>query len=286
MTASPPRLHFDRVSYAYDDTGAGPRFTLADASLALAAGELVAIIGPNGSGKTTLARLANGLLRPRSGRVLINGRDIAPEPVAALASRIGYVFQNPDAQLFAPTVAADVGFGPRNLGLDAATVDARVAAALASLDLTAVADRHPLLLSYGARRLVALAGVLALATPVLILDEPTAGLDAAAAGRLLRAIEARRTRGDAILLISHDLDLVASHATRVVVMAGGRIIAHGPPRAILTDRALLTTAGLAPPRVTHLAQALAAHGIAADRLTVDELVDAIAARWRAGGSAE
>ncbi|MDQ3411316.1 MAG: energy-coupling factor ABC transporter ATP-binding protein [Chloroflexota bacterium] len=270
-----PKLRLETVSYTYDHpAGAVPDFTLREISLALYPGELVAVIGQNGSGKTTLARLCNGLLRPTNGRVLIGGEETQTRSVAELAPRVGYVFQNPDHQLFAPTVAEDVAFGPRNLGLPAAEVERRVQAALTDLAITSLADQHPLLLGYGGRRLVALAGVLALGSPVLILDEPTSGLDQASGDRLFQVLHRRRERGDAAVLISHDFALVAAHASRVIVIAGGRLVAEGEPRRVLTDPALLARAGLAPTGLTRLAHLLEPLGVPADVLSVEEFAEA------------
>ena len=201
--------------------------------------------------------------------------------VATLAAHVGYAFQNPDHQLFAPTVADEVAFGPRNLGLTEAEVAGRVAAALAALDLSALAQRHPLLLGYGIRRLVALAGVMALGAPVLVLDEPTVGLDHRAVERVLGVLRARRQRDEATLIISHDLAMVAAWATRVVALGAGRVVADGPPRAVLADESLLRLAGLAPPTVVRLAGTLAPFGVRPDVLTPDELCNSYASVWRA-----
>lgn len=276
-----PLVQLDQVSFAYDPiTTALPGFRLRNVNLSLHAGELVAVIGQNGSGKTTLARLCNGLLKPTSGRVLVAGRDTRDRNVAELAPDVGYVFQNPDHQLFAPTVAEDVAFGPTNIGLPPDAVAARVRAMLDDLGIRSLADHHPLLLSYGARRLVALAGVLALGSPALVLDEPTAGLDQEHRDRLFRVIHQRQHQGNGILLISHDFALVAAHADRVIVIADGQIVGEGAPRPILTDAALLGAAGLTPPRVSRLAQLLSPHGIPPDVLTVPELASAYAKVYR------
>jgi energy-coupling factor transport system ATP-binding protein len=280
VPAEAPLIRFEQVSFSYDHGTAGPAFSLRDIDLTLRPGELVALIGQNGSGKTTLARLCNGLLRPTAGRVLVGGQDTREREVAELARNVGYVFQNPDHQLFAPTVAEDVAFGPRNFGLPPDDVERRVRTVLSELDLSALAERHPLVLSYGARRLVALAGVLVLGSPTLVLDEPTAGLDREHQDRLFRVIHQRRDDGSGVLLISHDFALVAVHASRVIVMANGAILGEGSPRAILTDASLLATAGLAPTPITRLAQLLARHGIPEDVLTEPELAAAYARRYR------
>ena len=173
-----------------------------------------------------------------------------------------------------------VAFGPRNLGLPSSEVDRRVASALARLGLEAVGERHPLLLGYGMRRLVALAGVLALETDMLVLDEPTAGLDRRAVDRVLAVVHERQTSGGAALLITHDLALVAAHATRVVLLHDGRVSADGATRDVLTDAALLSSAGLTLPAVAALGRALAPLGVRPDALTVDELCDSYASAYQ------
>ena len=276
-----PIIQLDQVSFAYDSlASSGPGFHLRNVSLGVAPGELVAVIGRNGSGKSTLGRLCNGLLKPTGGRVLVNGEDSSGRDVAQLAPLVGYVFQNPDHQLFAPTVAEDVAFGPRNLGLPPADVAARVDTVLADLGLWELAAAHPLLQSFAVRRLVALAGVLTLGSPALVLDEPASGLDRQQSSQLFHIIHQRQRQGTGILLISHDFGQVATHADRVIVLAEGTVVGDGPPRAILTDAELLAAAGLTPTPVTRLAQLLAPHGIPLDILTVDELVGAYAVLYR------
>lgn len=280
-SSSTPIVQLDRVSFAYDMVAdAGPGFRLHDVTLSLLPGELVAVIGQNGSGKSTLGRLCNGLLKPTGGRVLVDGEDGRGRNVAELAPLVGYVFQNPDHQLFAPTIAEDVAFGPRNLDLSPDEVATRVSSVLEDLDLRELSDQHPLLQSFAVRRLVALAGVLALGSPALVLDEPASGLDREQSSRFFDIIHQRQRQGTAILLISHDFTQVAAHADRVVVLAEGAVIGEGPPRAVLTDARLLAAAGLAPAPITRLAQLLAPHGVPPDRLTVDELASAYTQIYR------
>ena len=277
-----PLVMVERVSFHFEGgaTPTAPRFALKGVDLIISRGEVVALIGPNGAGKTTLARHLNGLLKPVAGRVLVAGAETRQSSVARLAAHVGYAFQNPDHQLFASTVAEDVAFGPRNLGLPSSEVDRRVASALARLGLEAVGERHPLLLGYGMRRLVALAGVLALETDMLVLDEPTAGLDRRAVDRVLAVVHERQTSGGAALLITHDLALVAAHATRVVLLHDGRVTADGPTRDVLTDAALLSSAGLTLPAVAALGRALAPLGVRPDALTIDELCDSYASAYQ------
>lgn len=234
---------------------------LAGVNLAIAGGEAVAVIGENGAGKTTLARHLNGLLRPQQGRVLIGDWDTREHTVAQLARRVGYVFQNPDDQLFERTVRRELAFGPRNLGRRQDEIEAAVAQALAWLDLEDVADSHPYDLSLSQRRLVALAAVLAMETPIVVLDEPTTGQDAAGMALLGRVIEDLKAAGRTVITISHEIDFVAEHFPRLVVMAAGRILADGPTDRVLAQTGLLAQAQVEPPQLVRLARALDLPGI-------------------------
>ncbi len=245
---------------------------LAGVSLAITGGEAVAVIGENGAGKTTLARHLNGLLRPQQGRVLIGDWDTREHTVAQLARRVGYVFQNPDDQLFERTVRRELAFGPRNLGRRQDEIEAAVAQALAWLDLEDVADSHPYDLSLSQRRLVALAAVLAMETPIVVLDEPTTGQDAAGMALLGRVIEDLKAAGRTVITISHDIDFVAEHFPRLVVMAAGRILADGPTDRVLAQTGLLAQAQVEPPQLVRLATALDLPGI-------PSTVDAFLALW-------
>ena len=179
VPAAVPSIEFEAVSFAYPE---GTQ-ALADVSLRIEPGETLAIVGQNGSGKSTLVRHMNGLLRPGSGRVLLDGVDVRPVHVAHLAARVGLAFQNPDRQLFAGHVSAEVEFGPRNLGVRGTELAERVGMALAAVGLDGVAGANPYDLGYSRRKLLALASVLAMRTPVLILDEPTTGQDARGVAR-------------------------------------------------------------------------------------------------------
>jgi energy-coupling factor transport system ATP-binding protein len=234
---------------------------LTGVSLTIAGGEAVAVIGENGAGKTTLARHLNGLLRPQQGRVLIGDWDTREHTVAQLAHRVGYVFQNPDDQLFERTVRRELAFGPRNLGRDEAAIAAAVAQALARLDLEAVADSHPYDLSLAQRRLVALAAVLAMETPIVVLDEPTTGQDAAGTALLGRVIADLKAAGRTVITISHDIDFVAEHFPRLILMAAGRILADGPTERVLAQTGLLAQAQVDPPQLVRLAVALGLPGV-------------------------
>jgi len=203
--------------------------------LTVAHGERVAVLGPNGAGKTTLMLHLNGILLG-AGELEVAGLAVGPDTLPALRARVGLVFQDPDDQLFMPTVADDVGFGPRNLGLDEAAVTARTAAALAAARMEHAAGRAPHQLSMGERRRVAIAGVLAMDPRLLVLDEPSANLDPRARRELLDLLAAL---GRTQLVVTHDLPFAAELCERAVILSGGRIAADGPTRAILADAELL-----------------------------------------------
>jgi energy-coupling factor transport system ATP-binding protein len=190
-------------------------------------GEAVALLGPNGAGKTTLTRLLMGLVRPRSGRVHVGDWEVAGRRPDEMARRVGYAFQHADQQLFARSVRDDVAFGPRQLGLATAPVDD----VLAELGLAAVAARHPYDLPAPVRKLVALAGVLAMRTPALVLDEPTAGFGDAAREVVLAALRRRVASGTTLVAISHDLAFVRAIASREIQLVDGRVVSDTPRRA-------------------------------------------------------
>jgi energy-coupling factor transporter ATP-binding protein EcfA2 len=231
-------------------------YVLRDVSFAVARGTFVAIVGANGSGKTTLAKQLNGLLRPDRGRVLLAGADIARRTTAELAHSVGYVFQNPDHQLFAASVREELAFGLQNLGFDKPEVAARVAETLATFDLAPVAGMPPATLGYGARRLVTLAAVWAMRPSIWVMDEPTTGLDARHADLVLRTAREAQAQGATIILISHDIPRVAANADRVLVMRDGRLIGDAPPPQVFASGALLREARLSAPPVTELARRL------------------------------
>ena len=244
-TAAVPSIELDAVSFAYPD---GTR-ALSEVAVRIEPGESVAIVGQNGSGKSTLVRHLNGLLRPTSGRVLMDGRDVRPVHVARLAGLVGLAFQNPDRQLFAGRVSAEVAFGPRNLGIRGAALEERVRAALEEVGLAVEASTNPYDLGYSRRKLLALASVLAMRTPVLVLDEPTTGQDARGVA-LVRDVLARAAGdGRTVIAISHDMRFVAESFRRVVVMREGCVVLDGPPEVLFGEASWpeLRAAYLEPP---------------------------------------
>ena len=216
-------LRLDGVGFVYPD---GTR-ALEGVDLTIGPGESVAIIGQNGSGKSTLVRQLDGLLRPTEGRVLHDDQDIAGARVAALAATVGIVFQNPDRQIFAGTVRREVEFGPRRLGREGAELEAAVEAALAAVDLADAADTNPYDLGYTRRKLLTLASVLAMGTPVVVLDEPTPGQDSDGQARLREIVANLATEGRTVVAVSHDRTFIADAFQRVVVLEEGRVIADG-----------------------------------------------------------
>ena len=225
-------------------------------SLRIGFGEQIAIIGQNGAGKTTLVKHLNGLLQPTRGRVLIGDWDTTKYPVAKLASRVGYVFQNPDDQLFSKTVGAEVAFGPKNLCFDSDQVEALVHNALALTELSDKTETNPYDLSVTWRKMVALASILAMNTEIVIFDEPTTGQDAVNVARIANVIAKLRSDGKTVITITHDIDFCAENFERVIAMAQGKILLDGSANEVLGQEDLLATTYVDPPQLTRLGKRL------------------------------
>lgn len=242
-----PVLEFDNVSHAY---GGGIR-ALAGVSLTIAAGEAVALCGANGSGKTTLLKLAAGLLAPQEGRVLLAGEALGPAARRSAFRKVGFLFQDAEDQLFCPTVREDVAYGPRNLGLEAAEVRARVERALEILGVTHLADRPIHHLSSGEKKRVALAGLAAMQAPILVLDEPTSGLDNTSVQELITLLQRlNREHRYTLLVATHDIGRVPDFARRVLILRRGALYKDGSTESVLTDVPLLREAALEPPLIS------------------------------------
>ena len=261
-------VQLNDVKFEYE----GGIVALKGVSLRIQEGEYVALVGGNGSGKTTLAKMMNGLLRPTSGSVKVAGMKTDSCTVAQLARHVGYAFQNPDHQLFSSTVEEEVRFGPKNLGLSPEDVDRQVAHAIELMGLDEVRTRTPLSLTLGLRRKITIASIIAMAPQVIVLDEPTIGLDLEQIEDLMRNIQALNREGHTIILITHDMRLVAEHARRVVMMSQGRILLDSDPRGAFSDPALLLQCSLEPPPVTLLAHRLGKIGMPSDVISAEELV--------------
>jgi len=262
--SSPICIRTEHLVYSYGDR----ILALDSVDVQIRENAYLAIVGQNGSGKTTLVKHFNGLLRPSAGRVWVDGIDTATVSVGRLARTVGYVFQNPDHQIYCASTREEISFGPRNLGLSAAQVRARTDEALAAFDLADHADVPPALLGFGLRRKVAIASVYAMRPRILILDEATAGLDWRSVRELMSRIDQLHASGHTIIFITHDMRVAAQYAREVLVMQGGRILVHGPTREVFSHADNLRKAQIAPPQVAQLAQRLADRGIPGDILTV------------------
>lgn len=265
------QLAIEGVSFRYPD--GTPALDTID--LRIAPGECLVLIGQNGSGKSTLVRHLNGLLRPTTGRILVDGDDVVGRHVADLARTVGLAFQNPDRQIFAGSVRREVEFGPRNLGLRGADLDRQVDRALDAVGLTGEADTNPYDLGYSRRKLLALASILAMETPVVVLDEPTTGQDARGVARIRAIIDELSAAGRTLIGISHDMRFVAETFERVVVMGGGQILLDGRPADVFGETAwpTLTSTYLEPPLAARVGVRL---GLGATP-TEASLIDALAA---------
>jgi energy-coupling factor transport system ATP-binding protein len=259
-------LTVEHVEFAY---AGGPR-VLDDVSLTIGRGEFVALIGQNGSGKTTLAKCLNGLLRPRRGRVRLRGDDLARLPLNRVAVDVGYVFQNPDHQIFAASVEEEVAFALRNFGMAEAECGARTRAALAAVGLADSAAADPFLLGKGERQRLAVASFLALEPAILILDEPTTGLDYLEQRRMMELLADLHAQGTTLIVITHTPWVVAEYARRGVLMAAGQVLFDGPLRELFAEVELLERCHFRVPDVTRLGRRLGC-----TPLSVEELLAAV-----------
>jgi energy-coupling factor transport system ATP-binding protein len=250
---------------------------LQDISLVIEPGEQVAIVGQNGAGKTTLVRHLNGLLQPTAGSVLIGDWDTKKHPVSKLASRVGYVFQNPDEQLFSKDVWTEIRFGPRNLGYPGAKVDELVDHALSLTELSDKTETNPYDLSPTWRKMVALASVLAMDTPIIIFDEPTTGQDAAAVARIANVIAQLHQQGRTVITITHDIDFCAENFARVIALSKGQVLLDGPANEVLGEEEILAQTYVEPPQLTRLGKRLGLKEIVRNQ---EEFLHVIARRER------
>ena len=225
-------------------------------SLTIETGEQVAIVGQNGSGKTTLVKHFNGLLQPTSGVVRIGDWDTKGHSVAKLARRVGYVFQNPDEQLFSKNVGTEVAFGPRNLGYNGEQVQALVKDALAMTELSDKTETNPYDLSTTWRKMVALASVISMDTEIVIFDEPTTGQDAMNIARIANVIKVLRERGKTVITITHDIDFCAENFERVIALSQGKVLLDGKANQVLGQEEILATTYVDPPQLTRLGKRL------------------------------
>lgn len=271
----------DKINYTYSDGTAYEIQALKDVNLQIHQGEFIGIIGHTGSGKSTLTQLLNGLLRASSGSIYVDGQDIYDEgyDMKALRSKVGLVFQYPDHQLFETTCFEDVCFGPKNQGLSPEECEKRAREALQLVGLKEkYFDHSPFDLSGGQKRRAAIAGVLAMRPKVLVLDEPTAGLDPKGRDEILDQIAYLHEKADmTVILVSHSMEDIAKHVDRIIVMNKGSVMFNDVPKKVFAHYKELESVGLAAPQVTYIMHALKEKGmdVPTDATTIEEAADGI-----------
>ena len=276
-----PILQIEHLTHTYSAGTPFQRSAVEGLSLTVGKGEFLGIIGHTGSGKSTLIQHLNGLLKPTSGRILLQGKDIWADPkkIRDVRFQVGLVFQYPEYQLFEETVYKDIAFGPKNMGLDEADIDRRVRSAAAFVGLTeAMLDKSPFELSGGQKRRVAIAGVIAMEPKVLVLDEPTAGLDPRGRDDILARIQDyHRAKNASVVLVSHSMEEIARNVDRIVVLSDSHVFMEGTPRQVFARADELDQVGLDIPQVTKVALALRRRGLPVDTAvyTVEALRDAL-----------
>lgn len=276
-------IQVKNLTHIYEKGMPNESIALEDISFEVEDGSFLGIIGHTGSGKSTLLQHLNGLLKPTEGTIVIGGVDItAPDvKMVDIRKRIGLVFQYPEYQLFEETVAKDVAFGPKNLGLSQEEIDERVKEAieLVGLDYEAIKDRSPFELSGGQKRRVAIAGVVAMRPEVLILDEPTAGLDPKAHKDVLKMVETvHQKTGNIIILVSHNMADIARMSDKVLVIDSGHMVMMGTPKEVFSEREKLSNVGLDLPPITQLTEKLRQRGVEIEDtiLSVEDAAEQIA----------
>ena len=263
-----PIIRVENLTHTYGENTPFRRNAVENVNMEILEGEFLGIIGHTGSGKSTLIQHLNGLLKPTGGKVLLGEKDIWEEPkkIRNVRFRVGLVFQYPEYQLFEETVYKDIAFGPKNMGLDEKEIDRRVRSALAFSGLSEdLLEKSPFDLSGGQKRRVAIAGVIAMEPEVLILDEPSAGLDPAGRRSMLENIRNyHREKGTTVVMVSHSMDEVAENVDRIVVLANAGVVMSGTPHEVFSRAQELIDVGLNVPQVTQVAMELVKQGIAID----------------------
>ena len=253
--------------------------------LQIRSGEFLAIIGQNGSGKTTLTKHFNGLLKPTTGDVIVNGINTKRASIAQLAKNVGYVFQNPDHQLCTRTVQEELSFGPKNLGVDPAEIKGRVDDIIRAFDLERYRQTHPFLLGRADRLRVAVCSILTMEPEIVVVDEPTTGQDMRQSYELMEILKRLNEQGRTIVFITHNMRLVAEYARRTVVMRQGSIVMDDRTAAVFSHPDVLADTFLSPPQITQLAQRLGGFGIPPGVLSVKEMDSAMDKLIKGAGTA-
>ncbi len=273
---SDPVIEVQDLAFSYPDGTEALR----DVSVKIADGDYVGFIGRNGSGKTTLVKMLNGLLRATSGRVRVNGEDVSGKSVGQLARLVGYNFQNPDDQIFARTVKEELEFAPLNLGVAPEEMAKSVEQVAHDLELTAYLDLNPFSLSQGLRRRVAFGSTLTLDPKVLVVDEPTTGQDYSRAKVVMELCKKTNREGKTIIIISHNMDLIAEYCRYVYVMKDGGILMEGTPKDVFSQPDLLMQTSIVPPQITRIFQQVKGHDLPGDVLTMNEALDVLGLRGK------
>ena len=283
-----PIIRVENLVHTYGEGTPFCRSAVDGISLDIYPGEFLGVIGHTGSGKSTLIQHLNGLLKPTAGRVLFHGKDIWEDTkkIREVRFRVGLVFQYPEYQLFEETVRKDISFGPKNMGLDEAEIARRAERAAAFAGLTPeLLDQSPFDLSGGQKRRVAIAGVIAMEPEVLILDEPSAGLDPAGRSSLLQNIrDYHRSTGGTVVLVSHSMDEIAENVDRIAVLSDAGVVMSGTPQEVFSRSEELEAVGLTVPQVTKVAMELRRRGVAVDAsvYTVEDLYRSLTALRKGG----
>ena len=269
-------IEFENVSASYD----GELPILRDVSFRIPDGDFVAFVGTNGAGKSTTMRLVDGLLKPSSGQVLIDGVPTTQLRTSQLAAKVGFLFQNPDRQICCSTVREELLFGFRAQGRADAEAEVKVDAMIERFGFDG--DAEPFLLNRGTRQLLALASIIVMEPPVVVLDEPTTGLDFRECAKVMDVIAELNARGTTVVMVCHDMEVVADYAKRVIAMTAGQVVADGETFAVLRDRDVLARTHLLPPQMVDVSLRLVEEGAVvasspvALAMTLDEMTDALA----------
>ena len=250
-------VEIDNVRFAYSEDG--PEI-LHGLNLTIEEGEYIALIGQNGSGKTTLSKLIGGLNIPTAGDIRILGKSVKDMPVRERAALVGYCYQNPDHQIFLNTVEEEIAYGPKNLGLSADEIEARVVQALEAVDMLRYRKEEPYFAGKGERQKIAVASVLAMQPKLIVLDEPTTGLDWRDSINMMKLIDTIRDAGHTIMIITHNMRLVAENAKRAIVMSQGQIQIDGTPSEVFRHEEFLAKSFVQPPQITQFWRRIGAPG--------------------------
>ena len=270
MSEHAPYIQVENLAYRYPDG----TVALRGIDLSINDGDFMALIGQNGSGKTTLSKCLNGLLKPTQGRVIVDGLDTRTTSITQMAKRVGYVFQNPDHQLFNNNVWDEIAYGPRNIQLPEEQVRAQVEEAIRVVGLEErYLEQHPFFLTKGLRQRVAIGSILALRPKVIIVDEPTTGQDVKQSLEIMDFLESlHQEQGHIIIIITHDMPIVAQYTKRTLALGMGEVLADGPTGEVFAQPDVLAKTFVEPPQIAQLAQGCADLGFDAGTMTVEEMV--------------